>query len=126
MSGPNGIVIYNEVLYLVNQNANTAYNGSVMAFAVPESVKFGKLEASQLPFQRLFPDPIDVFAEYSPFAPRGLVIGASQLIYCRPLSCALIDLLRALARCILHHFQACSSVQQLPRQVLLGFCQLSA
>ena len=75
VSGPNGIVIFNDVLYLVNQNIGTKYNGSVMAFAVPDGIKFGKIEASQLPFQRLFPDPIDVFADYSPYAPRGLVIG---------------------------------------------------
>ena len=79
VSGPNGMVIYNEVLYLVNQNIGTYYNGSVMAFAVPDGIKFGKIEASQLPFRRLFPDPIDVFAEYSPYAPRGLVIGMLQL-----------------------------------------------
>ena len=82
VSGPNGIVIYNEVLYLVNQNIGTIYNGSVMAFAVPDGIKFGKVEAGQLPFQRLFPDPIDVFAEYSPYAPRGLVIGTLQLMQC--------------------------------------------
>ena len=80
VAGPNGVIIYDEVMYLVNQNIGTDYNGSVMAFAVPEGVHYGKLEASQLPFQRLFPDPIDLFASYSPFAPRGLVIGVPSIV----------------------------------------------
>lgn len=78
VAGPNGVVIYNDVMYLVNQNSQAANNGGVLAFQVPASVQQGKLDASQLPFPRLLPDPIDSFAAYSPDAPRGIVIGGSS------------------------------------------------
>lgn len=77
VAGPNGVVIYNDVMYVVNQNSQAQINGSVLAFQVPASVQKGKLDAKQLPFPRLLPDPIDSSAEYSPDAPRGIVIGGS-------------------------------------------------
>jgi hypothetical protein len=58
--------------------ADTAFNGGVLAFQLPSSVKNGVLDASQLPLQRLFPDPIDQSAPFSPVAPRGIVIGGPQ------------------------------------------------
>lgn len=58
--------------------ADTIFNGGVLAFQLPSSVKNGALDASQLPLQRLFPDPVDQFAPYSPVAPRGIVIGGPQ------------------------------------------------
>ena len=61
-----------------HSHADTAFNGGVLAFQLPSSVKNGELDSSQLPLQRLFPDPIDQFAPYSPVAPRGIVIGGSQ------------------------------------------------
>ena len=52
------------------------YNGGVLAFQVPASAKAGSLEPSQLPFKRLFPDPVD---QNNPAvalsSPRGVVIG---------------------------------------------------
>lgn len=48
----------------------------MLAFQVPASVKAGSLEPSQLPFKRLFPDPVD---QNNPAvaldSPRGIVIG---------------------------------------------------
>ena len=51
-------------VYIWMQTRNTAhsarrYNGGVLAFQVPASVKTGALYPSQLPFKRLFPDPVD-------------------------------------------------------------------
>ncbi len=52
------------------------YNGGVLAFQVPASAKAGSLDPSQLPFKRLFPDPVD---QNNPAvaltSPRGIVIG---------------------------------------------------
>ena len=57
------------------------YNGGVLAFQVPASVKDGSLDPSQLPFKRLFPDPVDNFTA-GIVAPRGMVIGGpGPLLY---------------------------------------------
>ena len=53
----------------------------MLAFQVPASVKAGSLDPRQLPFKRLFPDPVDNRTALIN-VPRGMVIGGpGPLLY---------------------------------------------
>ena len=76
ISGPNGLLIYNELLFVVNQNlAYNNVNGAVFAYHIPDSVRKGRLSAADLPFARASPDPVPVASPNGPNAPRGIVVG---------------------------------------------------
>ncbi len=60
LHGPRGMVIQGNELLVVNQNANTAFNGEVLSFNLQAPSTFSKL--------------VDSSSDDAPFAPYGIVV----------------------------------------------------
>jgi hypothetical protein len=65
--GPRGLLCISNLLLVVNQNANTPYNGEVLKFNPTNGAFLGKLIPNSNP--------------NSPYAPRGMIAGPDGTIY---------------------------------------------